>query len=126
MTLGLQPHHVWGLTNHIDGARHLPVGEPDIRDHGSWRYNRAVVVPLGCYDWILYVLQANRESYNSESIPQQYNDRVSPLRRPVRFFRPQWRLHLGRAAALHLPQRSAEPAVPLVLRRITIATSSNQ
>jgi hypothetical protein len=38
----LQPRHVWGLTNHIDGACHLPVGEPDTRDHSRWRYNRAV------------------------------------------------------------------------------------
>jgi hypothetical protein len=48
------------------------------------------------------------EFYNSESIPQQYNDRVSPLRRHAWFFRPEWKLHLGRASVLHLPQQPAE------------------
>jgi hypothetical protein len=63
------------------------------------------VVPLGHYAWILHVWQANREFCNSESILKQCIDRVSPLR----FFCPEWRLHSGRAAVLHLPQQPAEP-----------------
>jgi hypothetical protein len=35
-------YHTWGPTSQNDGARRLPNGEPDIRDHGRWRCTRVI------------------------------------------------------------------------------------
>jgi hypothetical protein len=56
--MDIQTYHTWGLTSQNDGARRLPIGEPDIREHGRWRCNQGHLVPLD-HGWILNVSQAN-------------------------------------------------------------------